>query len=167
VLQYLWFLSEDRHQILFRSCITIPLRNVIWACVCLFSANSSQAQTVQDGDSIIRSDGVRVRLYGIDAPEKDQPYGKEARKILKQYMPLVAKMKEYDEDRYGRLIVELFTEDNKSINAAMICSGAAWWYEYYAPDRPQFKQCQEDAQKNKRGLWAEEDPLAPWDWRRR
>ena len=125
------------------------------------------AQTVQDGDSIIRGDGVRVRLYGIDAPEKDQPYGREARKALKQYMPLVAKMKEYEEDRYGRLIVELFTEDNKSINAAMICSGAAWWYEYYAPDRPQFKQCQEDAQKNKRGLWAEEDPVAPRDWRRR
>jgi endonuclease YncB( thermonuclease family) len=60
-----------------------------------------------------------------DAPEKDQPYGKEARRVLKQYMPMVAKMKEYDEDRYGRLIVELFTEDNKSINAAMICSGAA------------------------------------------
>ena len=125
------------------------------------------AQTVQDGDSIIRGDGVRVRLYGIDAPEKDQPYGREARKALKQYMPLVAKMKEYEEDRYGRLIVELFTEDNKSINEAMICSGAAWWYEYYAPDRPQFKRCQEDAQKNKRGLWAQEDPVAPWDWRRR
>ena len=111
---------------------------------------SVSAQTVQDGYSIIRGDGVRVRLYGIDAPEKDQPYGKEARKVLKQYMPLVAKMKEYDEDRYGRFIVELFTEDNKSINAAMICQGAAWWYEYYAPDRPQFKQCQEDAQKNNR-----------------
>ena len=91
---------------------------------------SVSAKTVQDGDSIIRGDGVRVRLYGIDAPEKDLPYGREARKVLKQYMPLVAKMKEYDEDRYGRLIVELFTEDNKSINAAIICSGAAWWYEY-------------------------------------
>ena len=133
--------------------------------ICL--AQKAHTQTVQDGDSIIRGDGVRVRLYGIDAPEKDQPYGREARKALKQYMPLVAKMKEYDEDRYGRLIVELFTEDNKSINAAMICSGAAWWYEYYAPDRPQFQQCQEDAQKNKRGLWAEDDPVAPWDWRRK
>jgi len=49
----------------------------------------------------------------------------------------------------------------------MICSGAAWWYEHYAPDKPQFKQCQEDAQKNKRGLWAEEEPVAPWDWRRK
>ena len=82
-------------------------------------------------------------------------------------MSLVAKMKEYDKDRYGRLIVELFTEDNKRINAAMICSGAAWWCEYYAPDRPQFKQCQEDAQRNKHGLWAGRDPVAPWEWRRR
>ena len=115
------------------------------------------AQTVQDGDSIIRGDGVRMRLYGIDAPERDQPYGKQARKVLKQYMPLVAKMKEYDEDRYGRLIVELFTEDDKSINAAMICSGAAWWYDYYAPDRPQFKQCQANAQKNKLICWISTD----------
>ena len=122
-----------------------------------FVSGGSSAQTVQDGDSIIRGDGVRMRLYGIDAPERDQPYGREARKVLKQYMPLVAKMKEYDEDRYGRLIVELFTEDDKSINAAMICSGAAWWYEYYAPDRPQFKQCQANAQKNKLICWISTD----------
>ena len=133
----------------------------------IFGLPPAFAQTVTDGDSVKRADGVRLRLYGIDAPERNQPYGKEATTVLKQYMPLVAKMKQYDEDRYGRLIVELFTEGNKSINAAMICSGAAWWYEYYAPDRPQFKRCQEDAQKNKRGLWAEEDPVAPWDWRRR
>ena len=86
---------------------------------------SAHAQTVQDDDSIVRGDGLHVRLYGIDAPERNQPYGKEATRVLKHYMPLVAKMKEHDEDRYGRLIVELFTEDNKSINAAMICSGAA------------------------------------------
>ena len=139
----------------------LPLITLV---LCGLGAN---AQTVQDGDSIIREDGVRVRLYGIDAPEKDQPYGREARQVLKQYMPLVAKMKEHNEDRYGRLIVELFTEDNNSINAAMICSGAAWWYEYYAPDTPQFKQCQEDAQRSKRGLWAGQDPVAPWEWRRR
>ena len=82
-------------------------------------------------------------------------------------MPLVAQIKGYDKDRYERLTVELFTEDNKSINAAMICSGTALWLEYYAPNRPQFKQCQEDAQRSKRGLWSEQDPVAPRQWRRR
>tara|TARA_B100000886_G_C20006428_1_gene320184 strand:- start:10 stop:240 length:231 start_codon:yes stop_codon:yes gene_type:complete len=76
-------------------------------------------------------------------------------------------MKEYDEDRHGRLIVELFNEEKKSINAAVICSGAAWSHEYYAPDRPQFKQGQEGAQRSKRGLWAEQGHVAQWDWRRR
>ena len=73
---------------------------------------SVSAQTVQDGDSIIRGDGVRVRLYGIDAPEKDQPYGREARKVVMQNVPLVVKIKEYDQDRYGRLIMAETNEIN-------------------------------------------------------
>ena len=84
----------------------------------IFGLPPAFAQTVTDGDRVKRADGGRLRLYGIDAPERNQPYGKEATRVLKQYMPLVAKMKRYDEDRYGCLIVELFTEDNKSINAA-------------------------------------------------
>ena len=79
----------------------------------VFSPSPAFTQTVTDGDSIKRADGVRLRLYCIDAPERNQPYGKDATRVLKQYMPLVAKMKEYDKDRYGRLIVELCTEDNK------------------------------------------------------
>ena len=49
--------------------------------LCTLGAN---AQTVQDGDSIIRGDGVRVRLFGIDPPERDHPDGREARQVLKQ-----------------------------------------------------------------------------------
>ena len=58
----------------------------------IFGLPPAFAQTVTDGDSIKRADGVRLRLYGIDTPERNQPYGKEATRVLKQYMPLVAKM---------------------------------------------------------------------------
>jgi endonuclease YncB( thermonuclease family) len=57
--------------------------------------------------------------------------------------------------------------DGDEVNLEMVCDGHAWWYERYAKKASDYKQCQEDAQKNKRGLWAEDDPVAPWDWRRR
>ena len=94
------------------------MNHILVMLIVMSASIPAHGQTVQDGDSVIRGDGVRVRLYGIDAPERDQPYGREARETLQQYMPLGAKMMEYDEERYGRLIVELFTEDNRSINAA-------------------------------------------------
>ena len=72
-----------------------------------------------------------------------------------------------DVDRYGRTVGVIYTADGDEINLELVCDGHAWWYERYAKRATDYKQCQEAAQKNKRGLWAEEDPVAPWDWRRR
>ena len=122
---------------------------------------------VSDGDTIVTSNDIRIRLWGIDTPERDQQYGSHAtaaltEKLYEQQLYLETKGK----DRYGRIVGIIHTADGDEINLDMVCDGHAWWYERYAKRALAYKQCQEDAQRNKRGLWAEGYPVAPWDWRR-
>ena len=123
---------------------------------------------ISDGDTVVTTEDTRIRLWGIDTPEREQPYGADATEALtvmlhNQQLYLETK----DIDRYGRTVGVIYTDDGDEINFEMVCGGNAWWYERYAKKATAYKQCQEDAQKNKRGLWAEEDPVAPWEWRRR
>ena len=75
---------------------------------------------------------------------------------------------EVDEDRYGRLVGQLYhSKDGYDINASMVCAGYAWWYERYARLDWELRDCQSEAQEAKLGLWADEEPVAPWDWRKR
>ena len=120
-----------------------------------------------DGDTIVALDDTRIRLWGIDTPERDQPYGNKAKKALESMLrreTLYLEIKNVD--RYGRTVGVIFTADGDDVNLEMVCNGYAWWYERYAKEATDYKQCQKDAQKNKRGLWAQDDPIAPWNWRR-
>jgi micrococcal nuclease len=131
-------------------------------------ATPFKLKRVSDGDTIVTSDDTRIRLWGIDTPEKDQPYGNKATKALQsllRYENLYLETKSVD--RYGRTVGVIYTADGEEVNLEMVCDGHAWWYRRYAKKATDYKQCQEDAQKNKRGLWAVEDPVAPWDWRRK
>ena len=95
---------------------------------------------VTDGDTIVLVDRTRVRLHGIDAPEKDQPYGSAATKALDGMISGSVYIVEVDEDRYGRLVGHLFhSKEGYDINASMVCAGYAWWYERYAPGSQQLQ----------------------------
>ncbi len=123
---------------------------------------------VSDGDTFVTTEDTRIRLWGIDTPERDQPHGADATAALTEMLrneQLYLETK--DVDRYGRTVGVIYTDGGDEINLEMVCDGHAWWYERYAKKATDYKQCQEDAQQNKRGLWAEEEPIAPWDWRRR
>ncbi len=75
---------------------------------------------------------------------------------------------EVDKDRCGRLVGQLYhSKDGYDINASMVCAGYAWWYERYAPDSQVLNDCHIEAQQALKGLWADEDPMPPWEWRRR
>ncbi len=123
---------------------------------------------VTDGDTIVLMDRTRVRLHGIDAPERDQPYGPIAAAALEYMVASSVYLFEVDEDRYGRLVGQLFHyKEGYDINASMVCKGNAWWYERYAADSEPLKNCQTEAKSTFRGLWVEgSNVISPWEWRR-
>jgi endonuclease YncB( thermonuclease family) len=124
---------------------------------------------------------VKIRLYGIDAPETEkrnrkagriskpgQPYGEEAFLALKgkvggQYV----KVEVLDIDRYRRA-VSVIWYGNRDINQEMVREGSAWAYRQYL-DRPyasEYIQAEEDARRKKRGLWRLGNPQPPWEFRK-
>ena len=81
---------------------------------------------VVDGDTIVLMDKTRVRLHGIDTPERDQPYGKQATRALDGLIKTKVFVEEKDTDRYGRLVGVLYTPEGLNVNLAMVGSGHAW-----------------------------------------
>ena len=125
---------------------------------------------LSDGDtvSVLREGkAVKVRLYGIDTPEKKQPFGTQARQTasalaFQQEVTVTVKAT----DRYSRLVGEVRLPNGQSLNAALVSAGMAWWYRPYAPHETMLAALQAEAQAAGRGLWAEATPMAPWDWRK-
>ena len=131
-------------------------------------ARYAKVDRVIDGDTIVLIDRSRVRLEGIDAPERDQPYGSVATAALEHMVGRAIYYVETDEDRYERMLATLYhSKEGYNINASLVCAGFAWWYERYAPDNQLLKKCQKEAREAPKGLWEDEDPMPPWKWRRR
>ena len=122
---------------------------------------------VVDGDTVVVSEDVRIRLHGIDTPEWNQAYGSDATAAISRLVSSDIYVIVHDTDRYGRLVGEIWNTDGVNVNLRLVCDGYAWWYETYAPDQLEYSECQESARAQQLGLWSDENPTAPWDWRRR
>lgn len=128
------------------------------------------ATNVTDGDTFTlhygNDEDERVRLHGIDTPERDQPYGPAAGAELARLIEgREVRVEIVERDNYGRLVGRVWIDD-RDINLAMIEGGHAWWYEYYAQDRLDLELAEEAARRAQRGLWAQRNPVPPWEWRR-
>ena len=131
----------------------------------------SAAETVvrvKDGDSlVVDSHGreVEVRLADIDTPEYNQPRGGEAREVLQS---LVAgkevRLELIGGDAYRRIVARVFV-DTVDVNAELVRRGLAWVRRAYDP-APALVALEDGARKARRGLWADEDPMPPWIWRK-
>lgn len=140
--------------------------------------------SIYDGDTLrVQRNGteMKVRLCGIDAPEKDQEMGIAARDHLRS---LINKgdgsimVVPVEKDRYGRMVAELFVkprsglgyepEEEIAVNSQMVRDGYAYHYAQYSggcPNGGMLAQLESEAQQEKAGVWQNENAQRPWDYR--
>lgn len=151
--------------------LNVILVGLVWLAYCGQLCNADFAGKVvgvSDGDTITvlkGTDEVKVRLDGIDAPEKAQPWGARAKQAASEgCFGKTVTVIEKDTDRYGRTI-GVIEVDGRNLNLALVRSGYAWWYRKYAGDNEELAEAETEARKAKRGLWQDATPVPPWDWR--
>lgn len=130
---------------------------------------------VADGDTITVLDNQqtqhKVRLMGIDCPEKTQPFGQNAKQSLSDLVfgrPVSVDWQK--QDRYGRVVGKVLV-GGQDANLEQIRRGWSWHYKKYEgeqepEDRNIYAATEVDARMARRGLWADRDPIPPWDWRK-
>lgn len=135
-------------------------------------------ERVKDGDSYLVDVGekrpLEVRVAGIDCPEEvwpgrwaAQPYGEQAKAFATQLLAgRHVRLELKDTDPYGRSVGEVFV-DGKPVSQALVREGLAWWNAKFAPRDTALEQLQEEARSARRGLWADAEPVPPWEYRRR
>lgn len=159
--------------------------------VALFSASAmaemlhGRVVGVSDGDTITVLDAsnqqYKIRLSGIDAPEKAQPFGQRSKEHLSRHVfGRDVSVEWHKQDRYKRIIGKVMVADPSCREAAcpktfdachaQITEGMAWWYSKYAKDQSRedahrYELAEQEAQFHRLGLWSDRQPIPPWDWR--
>ncbi len=158
---------------LFRTAWTLSFFCALCATACeapSFAADELVGRVVRvaDGDTITIQTAAgkqeKIRLFGIDAPERGQAFGRKSQQTLAALVAgkeVVIEIE--DEDRYGRLVGMVYRGDT-NVNARMVEAGMAWVYRRYMDD-PQWLDLEERARDEGRGLWRDPDPVWPGEWR--
>lgn len=149
---------------------------LILVATILFSQNSfawsGKVIGVTDGDTIkVLRDGkqVKIRLYGIDCPEKRQAFGQKAKQFTADLVAgKMVDVEDLDIDRYGRT-VGMVRVGKMNVNEEIVRSGYGWVYRKYCKKHPLYQEWLElenMARIGKKGLWQDPMPVPPWEWRR-
>lgn len=125
---------------------------------------------VADGDTFTILDGsrkkTRVRLHGIDCPEKGQDYFQVAKDYTNRYVfDKRVKVEIKSKDRYGRIVGVVWLENGANLNLMLIQKGLAWDYPVYSKSQL-YRNAEQQARKLKTNIWSLRKPVAPWDFRK-
>ncbi len=145
------------------------------ACTAHAETITGRVVGVADGDTITVLDADKVqhkiRLSGIDAPEKKQAFGNRSKESLSDLaFDKTVNVETSKRDKYGRQIGKVLV-NGRDVNLVQVERGMAWFYRQYqreqSPNDQRLYEAAEDAAKaEKQGLWHDADPVAPWEFRR-
>lgn len=125
---------------------------------------------VADGDTLtVLHDRtpVKVRLFGIDAPEKGQAFGQRSKQFASEAaFSKTVTIVEHGMDKYGRTLGDVILPDGSNLNQELVRAGLAWWYRRYAPNDATMQELEQHARAEKAGLWVDKEPVPPWEWRK-
>lgn len=125
---------------------------------------------IDDGDSFrveLKSKTYRVRVAGIDCPEYKQSYSRRAHDFTADLIyDKTVKLRVVDRDQYGRIVADVIMSDGRSLGPELLAKGLAWWYRQIQPTNKTYENLEAQARAAKRGLWADKNPIPPWQWRR-
>lgn len=147
---------------------------VLFLCVNFtFSQTTLTARVVaiKDGDTVVVLDSLNnqttLRLAEVDCPEKNQPFGTKAKQFTSDQVYFkTIKYVVTDTDRYGRSIAMIYYDsDNKYLSAEIIKAGMGWHYKRYSTSK-ELALLEDNAKKNKIGLWIDKNPTEPSEWRK-
>ncbi|WP_287110409.1 thermonuclease family protein [Methylobacillus sp.] len=129
---------------------------------------------IADGDTLtvmVNNTQHKIRLLGIDAPEKNQAYGKQSRVALNRAINGKQVTIDWNKrDDYGRIVGKVIY-NGQDINLQQIQKGMAWHYKHFEreqepEDRAKYAQAEYQAKRDKQGLWQDAKPIPPWQYRR-
>jgi len=134
---------------------------------------SGKVVAVADGDTITvlrDKTEVKIRLHGVDAPEKAQPFGEKAKQHTSGLVfGKEVRVEVVTRDKYGRTVARVLYRPVRGaescLNEELVKAGLAWWYRQYSLKDKKLAQLEEEAKKAKRGLWADASPTPPWEYR--
>ena len=157
-------------------------KHILLFVLCLLRASvvygvepSYRVVAVSDGDTIsvepVQGGGrVKVRLHGIDAPELRQPYGQAAKTLVVDtalFKEVDVRPSQQGNDRYGRIVAVVDVPGVGILQELLLEAGLAWVWLRYCRDCGTWEAIQTKARDKGRGLWADQNPIEPWKWRKR
>lgn len=164
------------HLTIGRHCLALPALLLLLSISAFGAELRGVVERVIDGDTFDlcsdRGEPYRIRLSGIDTPERGQPFYAQARESLSDLIEgkyvIVVWSKT---DRYKRILGTVLL-GSVNVNLEQMRGGFAWYFKRYASDVPeierlQYEAAETEAREAKRGLWQQQQAIPPWEWRRR
>lgn len=129
-------------------------------------ASLPRAGRVIDGDTFVVPEHAVIRLWGIDAPEMNQPFGPESKAALVRLLGRRGLTIEQKDSHYKRKIAIVRT-GQQDVALELLKQGLAWHDRRYAPRQENYAEAEAEARAKKRGLWSDPGAIPPWEWRKR